>query len=71
MKAFVRAVLDHGPSIGVRGELTAEYLRSLGFRDVEVVGCPSMFAWGPDLRVERKVPELTRDAGSRSPCRPT
>ena len=33
--------------------------RSLGFRDVEVIGCPSMFAWGPDLRVERKVPELT------------
>ena len=62
VKAFVGAVLDHGPSIGVRGELTAEYLRSLGFRDVEVVGCPSMFAWGPDLRVERKVPELTRDA---------
>ena len=62
MKAFVGAVLDHGPSIGVRGELTAEYLRSLGFSDVEVVGCPSMFAWGPDLRVERKVPELTRDA---------
>jgi hypothetical protein len=62
VKAFARAVLDHGPSIGVRGELTAEYLRSLGFRDVEVVGCPSMFAWGPDLRVERKVPELTRDA---------
>src|SRR5690606_27749609 len=44
VKAFVAAVLDHGPSIGVRGELTADYLRALGFRDVEVIGCPSMFA---------------------------
>jgi hypothetical protein len=62
VKAFVKAVLDHGPSIGVRGELTAEYLRSLGFSDVEVVGCPSLFARGPDLRVERAMPELTPDA---------
>ncbi len=62
VRSFVGAVLDHGPSIGVRGELTADYLRSLGFADVEIIGCPSMFAWGPDLRVERKVPELTSEA---------
>jgi hypothetical protein len=62
VRAFVGAVLDHGPSIGVRGEMTADYLRSLGFRDVEVVGCPSMFMWGADLTVTRKVPELTPDS---------
>ena len=43
---FVRAVLDRSPSIGVRGEYTADYLRRLGFRDVEVIGCPSMFVHG-------------------------
>lgn len=46
---FVRAVLDRSPSIGVRGQFTASYLHHLGFKDVEVIGCPSMFLNGPDL----------------------
>jgi len=62
VRAFARAVLDRSPSIGVRGELTREYLRGLGFRDVEVIGCPSMFMWGENLRVEKRVPGLERDA---------
>jgi hypothetical protein len=62
VRAFVSAVLDRGPSIGVRGELTHSYLRSLGFRDVEVIGCPSMFLHGEDLRVEKRLPRLERDA---------
>ena len=62
VKAFVSAVLDHGPSIGVRGELTHDYLRSLGFRDVEVVGCPSMFLWGDRMDVQKRVPQLSRES---------
>lgn len=60
-RRFVRAVLERSPSIGVRGEFTRDYLRSLGFGDehVEVIGCPSMFMWGPELAVERKVDALT------------
>jgi hypothetical protein len=42
VRGFVSAVLDHAPSIGVRGEITLDYLRGLGYRDVEVIGCPSM-----------------------------
>jgi len=61
IRAFLSAVLDRGPSIGVRGELTAEYVRGLGFRDVEVIGCPSMFAGGPALPAPR-VAELTADS---------
>lgn len=56
---FVRAVLDRSPSIGVRGEFTEHYLRSLGFADVEVIGCPSIFLHGPGHRVVKRVPELT------------
>lgn len=59
IEAFMRAVLDRSPSVGVRGEFTAEYLRGLGFRDVEVIGCPSMFFHGDRLTVERRVPTLT------------
>ncbi len=62
VRAFVSAVLDRSPSIGVRGELTATYLRGLGFHDVEVIGCPSMFLYGPHLRVEKGAEQLDRDA---------
>ena len=58
VRAFMGAVLDRSPSIGVRGEGTLHYLNGLGFRDVDVIGCPSMFMWGDALRVERKVPAL-------------
>jgi hypothetical protein len=63
VKEFVAAVLDRSPSIGVRGEGTLEYLNGLGFRDVDVIGCPSMFLWGDRLPVARKVEGL--DARSK------
>lgn len=59
--AFCRAVLDRSPSIGVRGELTQAYLSSLGFSDVDIIGCPSMFLHGSHLQVERRS-ALARDA---------
>lgn len=63
VKRFVSAVLDRSPSIGVRGEFTADWLRGLGFRDVEVIGCPSMFWSGDRITVEKRLPQL--DAASR------
>jgi hypothetical protein len=60
VKAFVRAVLDRSPSIGVRGETTKAYLRELGFGDVEVIGCPSMFLHGDRMIVTKK-PALERE----------
>ena len=59
VRAFVSAVLDRGPSIGVRGEFTHDYLRGLGFRDVEVIGCPSMFFDGDRMPIEKRPPALT------------
>jgi hypothetical protein len=60
VKRFCRAVLDRSPTIGVRGEFTRRYLKDLGFGDehVEVIGCPSMFMFGPKLTVERRSDEL-------------
>ncbi|MEV6835565.1 polysaccharide pyruvyl transferase family protein [Streptomyces sp. NPDC051133] len=63
VRAFCSAVLEHSASIGVRGEFTEQYLRDMGFRDVEVIGCPSLFLYGRDLDVRKRTPELT--AGSR------
>ena len=62
VKAFVSAVLERSPAIGVRGELTLDYLNGLGFRDVEVVGCPSLFIHGDDLAIHKPRPTLDRDA---------
>ena len=62
IRRFVGAVLDRGPSIGVRGEITAEYLSGLGFRDVEIIGCPSMFLNGDRIEVRKRRPALDRDS---------
>lgn len=52
IKRFARAVLNGSSALTVRGEMTADYLRSLGFHDVVVVGCPSLTLHGPGHRVE-------------------
>lgn len=64
VRRFVRAVLDRSPSIGVRGEFTRDYLRDLGFGDehVDVVGCPSLYMYGPNLSVKKKVEALTEQS---------
>ena len=62
VRAFVSAVLDRAPSIGVRGEFTYDYLTGLGFRDVEAIGCPSMFFHGDRLAIEKRSASLAADA---------
>jgi hypothetical protein len=59
---FGRAVLERSPSIGVRGDLTAEYLTKLGLRDVEVIGCPSTFFHGPHVRVDKPRDDIDHSA---------
>ncbi|MFU8849818.1 polysaccharide pyruvyl transferase family protein [Micromonospora sp. SL1-18] len=61
VKAFCRAVLDRSHSIGVRGEVTEDYLRTLGFSAVEQIGCPSMFLHGDSLRIEKGRAALGRE----------
>lgn len=53
VRRFVAAVLDRSSSLGVRGEITKRYLMYLGFpeRQLDVIGCPSLFMWGPDWRM--------------------
>lgn len=57
---FCRVVLDRSAKIGVRGEVTQEYMRKLGFGDehVQVIGCPSIFMNGADLDVSKRVASL-------------
>ncbi|MGQ4416467.1 polysaccharide pyruvyl transferase family protein [Streptomyces sp. SAS_269] len=62
VRAFCSAVLDRSASIGVRGEFTETYLRDMGFKDVEVIGCPSLFMYGRELDVRKQVPGLTAES---------
>ncbi|MEQ7127627.1 polysaccharide pyruvyl transferase family protein [Actinopolymorpha sp. B11F2] len=61
VKRFASAVLSRSASIGVRGELTASYLNSLGFDDVDIIGCPSMF-WHGDRFPDIRAAELSVDS---------
>lgn len=59
--AFLKAVLNKSEMIGIRGELTAEYLKRHGFvpeKDFTVIGCPSLYTYG-DMLPELKMLELT------------
>ncbi|MEV6766794.1 polysaccharide pyruvyl transferase family protein [Streptomyces sp. NPDC051105] len=62
VREFCAAVLERSASIGVRGEFTEQYLRSMGFKDVEIIGCPSLFLYGDQLPVHKKALELTPDS---------
>lgn len=72
-RRFMNSVLERSPKVGVRGEITAEYLRRLGYGDehVEIIGCPSIYLNGPDFTVrdERSTPIADEDpiAVSMSP----
>jgi hypothetical protein len=56
VKDFIATVLDRSASVGVRGEVTRNYLVRLGFSDdqVDVIGCPSMFYNGTHMNVTKK-----------------
>ncbi len=63
VRAFVNAILDKSAILGLRGELTAEYLHRLGYReeiDYTVIGCPSMYARGGELSVKQG--DITRSS---------
>jgi hypothetical protein len=62
IRRFMRATLERSASVGVRGEFTAAYLKHLGFPAVEVVGCPSMFMNGEELRVGKELDVLPSSA---------
>lgn len=54
VRSFLKAVLDKSALVGIRGEVTASYLKRLGFREgthFRVIGCPSMYSFGEELAV--------------------
>ena len=58
VKNFMDLVLQNSPSVGVRGECTAEYLKYLGYdsESIDIIGCPSMFYYGAHLPLKKTSP---------------
>lgn len=62
-KGFINAVLEKSATLGLRGEITAEYFKKLGYKedkDFTVIGCPSMYTYGNSLK--RKELSLNEDS---------
>lgn len=53
---FIKAILNTGGRLGLRGYFTAEVVKKLGFKDEDfsVLGCPSLYMNGPDLKIQKK-----------------
>lgn len=55
---FIKEVLKKSAIIGVRGEVTAAYMKKFGFveeKDFTVIGCPSMYLHGDELLLKDPV----------------
>lgn len=65
VKKFVSAVLDKSSIIGVRGEITGQYLQKLGFKedkDYTPIGCPSLYLHGNNLKLKRPQNGFNKDS---------
>lgn len=65
VKDFVSAVLDKSSLVGVRGEITAAYLKRLGFKEetqITPIGCPSLYLHGNNLKLKRMEKKLDADS---------
>lgn len=64
IRDFINAVLEKSEIVGLRGNITAQYLSNLGFqegKDHIAIGCPSMYTFGSNLKI-RDVDKLLEDS---------
>ena len=60
----LKTIAEKSTSIGVRGEYTADFLSSIGIKNVDIVGCPSILRRNePALKVNFKPIEEIRRVG--------
>ena len=63
VKEFMDAVLDKSAIVGVRGQITSDYLTKLGYIEGKhhmIIGCPSMYMFGRDLNIRET--NITKDS---------
>lgn len=52
---FIRAIYKTGGEFALRGEFTKEFFDRLGYHSAVVTGCPSLFQFGRNLRIEKEI----------------
>lgn len=55
VRNFIAAILNKSGMVGLRGQMTADYLTSLGFKEGQdhmAIGCPSMYTFGRELKLK-------------------
>lgn len=55
VKKFMDAALEKSTIVGLRGNLTGEYLKKLGYKEDKhfmAIGCPSMYTYGRHLKIK-------------------
>lgn len=62
VRDFIKAILEKSNMVGVRGEITAQYLTNIGFengKDHMAIGCPSIYTFGENFSIRDlgKLPE--------------
>lgn len=56
-KNFLSLISERSNSIGVRGQYTAEILNQFGYKNIDIIGCPSIFMnCDPDFQVATNIP---------------
>ena len=51
VKNYVDTILESGGMLTLRGNLTRDYLKSLGYDNLPVLGCPSMYINGQNFEI--------------------
>lgn len=54
LKNFIKSVCNTGGYFACRGYITGEFLKSLGFDNFEVTGCPSLFIRDKSFKINKK-----------------
>lgn len=52
---FICAIYKTGGEFALRGEFTKEFFDCLGFHSAVVTGCPSLFQFGRNLKIEKEI----------------
>ena len=69
VRRFFSAVLDHSAIVGLRGQITGDYLKHLGFheeQDYTIIGCPSMYLNGREIPFRDTIGDFLSDRNA--PC---
>lgn len=53
-KRFISTIYKTGGQFALRGWFTAEFFKKLGFDNPAVVGCPSLYQLGRNLKITKK-----------------